>query len=208
MKYVISILVFLFLGSTQKNMSIIQAVNKGDLKVAETLLSSKNVNSTNEKKQNLLLLATYNNDYKMAELLIKHGANPNQQDDILNSAFLYAGASGYLELAKLFLKNGARFDVFNRYNGTALIPAAERGHTEMVKLLSNTPNFPVNHVNRLGWTALMEAVVLGDGSKKFVEIVQILLSANADKTIPDKDGVTALQHAKQRGFEEMVRVLE
>ncbi len=208
MKYVISILVFLFLGSTQKNMSIIQAVNKGDLKVVETLLSSKNVNSTNEKKQNLLLIATYNNDYKMAELLIKHGANPNQQDDILNSAFLYAGASGYLELAKLFLKNGARFDVFNRYNGTALIPAAERGHTEMVKLLSNTPNFPVNHVNRLGWTALMEAVVLGNGSKKFVEIVQILLSANADKTIPDKGGVTALQHAKQRGFKEMVRVLE
>lgn len=129
------------------------------------------------------------------------------QADNQDSAFLYAGASGQTELVKLYLANGARFEVFNRYNGSALIPACERGHVETVRLLANTKNYPIDHINRLGWTALMEAVVLGDGSKKFQEITQILKKAGANLQIPDKNGVTALQHAKNNGFTEIVKIL-
>ena len=32
----------------------------------------------------------------------------------------------------------------------------------------------VDHVNNLGWTALLEAVILGDGGANHQEIVQIL----------------------------------
>ncbi len=126
---------------------------------------------------------------------------------ILYSAFLYAGASGQTELVKLYFVHGARFDLFNRYNGTALIPACERGHVETVRLLANTKDYPIDHVNRLGWTALMEAVVLGDGSKKYQEIVQILKDAGANLQIPDSNGVTALQHAKNKNFNEIVKIL-
>jgi len=125
----------------------------------------------------------------------------------LDSPFLFAGANGQTELVKLFLKNGARFDVFNRYNGTALIPACERGHVETVKVLANTEGFPINHVNRLGWTALMEAVILGDGSLKYQQIVQILKDKEA-KDIADNDGITALEHAKSLGYKEIVKILE
>ena len=111
-------------------------------------------------------------------------------------------------MVQLFLDHGARFDVFNRYNGSALIPACERGHVETVRLLANTKNYPVDHVNRLGWTGLMEAIVLGDGSKKYQQIVQILKDAGAKMDIPDSDGVTPLQHAQQRGYKEIVAIIK
>jgi hypothetical protein len=50
----------------------------------------------------------------------------------------------------------------NRYGGTALIPACHYGHVETVRLLLGTA-IDVDHVNNLGWTALLEAVILGDG---------------------------------------------
>nr|WP_235861352.1 ankyrin repeat domain-containing protein [Pontibacter flavimaris] len=176
--------------------------------VAAALKEGADVNATDHQKRSLLLLATHNNDLKMAQLLVAHGADVNQQDMLKDSPFLYAGAAGYTDLVKLFLENGVRFDVFNRYNGSALIPACERGHLEVVRLLANTKGFPVDHVNRLGWTALMEAVVLGDGSKTYVQVVQTLVDAGCDVSIPDKDGVTALQHARNRGYTSIARVLE
>lgn len=65
----------------------------------------------------------------------------------------------------------------------------------------------VNHVNNLGWTALLEAVILGDGSKRYQQIVTILLDAGADASIADRQGATALQHAERRGQREVARIL-
>lgn len=197
--------------NTQNNPSdkIIEAVKNNQLDVVEVeLKNGVNVNTRNQNGESLLLLATRANNFEMAKLLVAHKADVNLQDDRLDSPFLYAGASGYLELVKLFLANGARFDVFNRYNGTALIPACERGHLEVVKLLAFTKGYPIDHVNRLGWTALMEAVVLGDGSEIFSKVVQVLVEAECNVNIADKEGITPLQHARMKGFKKIVKILE
>lgn len=187
---------------------IIKLVKSNNIEgVKQALQNGADVNTTDHQQRNLLLLATQNKQQEMAQLLVAKGANVNMQADNRDSPFLYAGASGQTDLVRLFLANGARFDLFNRYNGSALIPACERGHIETVKLLANTKNYPIDHINRLGWTALMEAVVLGDGSRKYQEIVQILKDGGADLRIPDKDGVSALQHARNRGFKEIVKIL-
>lgn len=189
--------------------NILDLVEKNDTAaVKRSLKNGVHVNTQDKNKRSLLLIATINQQVEMVKLLVAHGANVNLQDDKMDSPFLYAGASGQTELIKLFLANGARFDIFNRYNGTALIPACERGHVETVKVLVHTKGFPINHVNRLGWTALLEAVILGNGGKKHQEIVQILKDGGADLNIPDHDGITALQHAKSRGFREIVKILE
>ena len=189
--------------------TIIDAVRNNQLSVVETeLKKGVDVNTANKRRQSLLLIATRDNQGEMAKLLVTHGANVNQQDDQLDSPFLYAGASGYTELVKLFLNNDARFDVFNRYNGSALIPACERAHLGVVKLLANTKGFPIDHVNRLGWTALMEAVILGNGTHKYVEVVQVLVDAGCNINIPDSDGFTALQHSKTRGYTAIASILE
>ena len=88
-----------------------------------------------------------------------------------------------------------------------MIPAAERGHVDYVRRVVTT-GIDVNHVNRLGWTALLEAVILGDGGEAHQEIVRILLAAGADPSIADSDGVTALEHARAKGHDEIAALLE
>ncbi|WP_380933741.1 ankyrin repeat domain-containing protein [Sphingobacterium arenae] len=187
---------------------IIELVNNNDIDaVKKAIENGTNVNTQDKNKQTLLLLATINQQEAMAKLLVDKGADVNMQSNNQDSPFLYAGASGQTALVRLFLANGARFDIFNRYNGSALIPACERGHVETVQLLVSTKGYPIDHVNRLGWTGLMEAIVLGNGTKKYQQIVQILKDGGANLQIPDHHGVTPLQHAKNRGFNEIVKIL-
>ena len=189
--------------------NIIDLVKKNDIAgVKSALDNGADVNTRDKKGRSLLLIATIDRQTEMAKLLVSCKADVNLQDDQLDSPFLYAGATGQTVLVRLFLEHGARFDVFNRYNGTALIPACERGHVETVKVLVKTKGFPVNHINRLGWTALMEAVILGNGTQKYQEIVKILKDNGADLTIPDRSGKTPLQHAEELGFAEIVQILK
>ena len=162
----------------------------------------------NEKGRTALMEAVYKRENTIASLFINTGANVNAQDNMKNSPFLYAGAEGNLEIVKMALEYGANFKIYNRYGGTALIPAAEKGHLEVVKLLVNTPNFPKDHINNLGWTALLEAVLLSDGGKLHINIVAALIAGGCDVNIADKNGITSLMHAKKQGYAEMVKLLE
>jgi ankyrin repeat protein len=66
----------------------------------------------------------------------------------------------------------------------------------------------IDHVNRLGWTALHEANILGDGSAPYVKVVRLLVDAGADVNLPSAgDGVRPLQHAESRGYTEIARIL-
>src|SRR6202008_132799 len=108
------------------------------------------------------------NHVAAARALMAAGADVNAKDDIQDSTFLYAGAEGRTEILTMTLPT-ADLKSTNRYGGTALIPAAHDGHTEAVRILLDTP-IDKDHVNRLGWTALLEAVILGDGGSVHTEI--------------------------------------
>lgn len=185
------------------------AIEKNDIEKVRAILQQKpNFEVRNAKKQTPLMAATYKFYNDIAFLLIDAGASVNAKDDMQNTPFLYAGAEGNLELVKKALKHGADFTIFNRYGGSALIPAAEKGHPEVVKLLVNTPGYPIDHVNNLGWTALLEAVILGTGGDVHTQIVQILVDGGVDINIPDKNGVTSLQHAEKKGFKNIISILK
>ncbi len=93
------------------------------------------------------------------------------------------------------------------FDGTGLIRAADRGFPRVVRRLLAT-DIKVDHVNNLGWTALHEAVILGDGSARYVRVVRLLVAAGADVNKPSrKDGVRPLQHATSRGFDDLADVL-
>ncbi len=77
----------------------------------------------------------------------------------------------------------------------------------MVRALLERSDVAVDHVNDLGWTALLEAVILGDGGADHIEIVRLLLAAGADPGIADSEGVTPLEHADRRGFREIESLL-
>jgi uncharacterized protein len=95
----------------------------------------------------------------------------------------------------------------NRYGGNALIPACERGHVETIKLLLTT-SIDVDHVNDLGWTCLLEIVILGDGGPRHVESARLVLEAGADPNLADRQGKTPLFHALSKGQAEVAALIE
>ncbi len=192
----------------EDTMLLPDAAAEGDAAAVRRLLAAGvPVDTRNAARRTPLLLATHGNHVEVAKLLIEAGADVNAKDAIRDTPFLYAGAEGRDEILRAILATGkAKLGDTNRYGGVALIPAADRGHVETVRILLGT-GIDVNHVNDLGWTALMEAVILGDGGPIYQEIVTLLTGAGA-KGIPDRDGITPLDHARQRGFVEIAAILE
>uniref|UniRef100_UPI0030B9C557 ankyrin repeat domain-containing protein n=1 Tax=Lysinibacillus fusiformis TaxID=28031 RepID=UPI0030B9C557 len=74
------------------------------------------------------------------------------------------------------------------------------------QLLRNS-KLHVNHVNHLGWTALLEAIVLINGNPTQQAVIQLLIEHGADANIPDQNNLTPLQHGRQRGFNEIEQFL-
>lgn len=198
--------------NTMQNTSqdIFKAIEQNNMaEIKKYIEQKKDLEVKNSKGETPLMAATYRNDIALAKVLIAAGADVNAQDKILNSPFLYAGASGFTEIVTLCLKNGADYKVYNRYGGTALIPACEKGHTETVIALLKDKNFPINHINNLGWTALLEVMVIGKGGiSTQTRITKLLIEAGCDVNIPDKEGVTSLVHARRNGYKEIVSLLE
>jgi ankyrin repeat protein len=195
-------------ASPRDDQALIALAAKGDQAGVERLIAQgASVMARDTRGRTALLAATHGNHVAVARALIAAGADVNAKDDIEDSPYLYAGAEGRNEILTLTLAAGADLKSTNRYGGTALIPAAHHGHPETVKILLATA-IDKDHINRLGWTALLEAVILGDGGPVHTEIVRLLVEAGANTNLADRDGVTPLRHARQRGFTEMVRVLE
>lgn len=153
-----------------------------------------------------LVTATKNRAVDAARVLIDAGADVNAKDDIEDSAYLYAGAEGLDTILRMTLDHGADVTAVNRYGGTALIPAAEHGSISTVRMLIEA-GVDVNHVNTPVWTALHEAVVYGDGSQRYQDVVTALLDASADPNIRDGQGRTVLANAQSRGQTAIVRIL-
>lgn len=222
MKYFIFIISTLFIlaGCTEKGEekymkaqsgSLIQAVENNDVEKVQELLqdASYPINETNSKGETPLLIATHKNYIEVAKRLIDAGADINQQDHIQDSAYLYAGAQGKTEILTYMLEHAEpNQKVVNRYGGNALIPAAEKGHLDNVKLLLQDGRADIDHQNKFGYTALIEAVALTDGSVLYQQIVQELLAYNANRELRDNWGKTALDYAKEMGYTKMIAMLE
>ncbi|MEA1853947.1 ankyrin repeat domain-containing protein [Cytobacillus sp. FSL W7-1323] len=190
---------------------LLQAVEANNLEKVQDILKDTSylINETNEKGETPLLIATHKNYIEIAKALINEGADVNKQDVLQDSAYLYAGAQGKTEILAYIIENAKPdHQVYNRYGGNALIPAAEKGHLPNVKLLLADGKVDINHQNNFGYTALIEAVALTDGSKVYQQIVQELLVYNANKELRDDNGMTALDYAKDRGYTEMIELLE
>ncbi|MGB3391355.1 MAG: ankyrin repeat domain-containing protein [Pseudaminobacter sp.] len=187
---------------------LLEAANAGRLEVVRTLIADgAAVDSRDRSGRTPLLLATRADHVEVAKALIDAGADVNAKDDIQDTPLLYAGAEGRDAILQAILATGkADLRDTNRYGGTALIPAAHHGHPTTVRILLNT-DIDIDHVNKLGWTALLEAVILGDGGPIYQEIVGFLVEAGA-RDIADNDGKTPLDHAIARGFKEIAARLE
>jgi ankyrin repeat protein len=154
-----------------------------------------------------LIAAAWDNDLRRARSLITRGADVNAKDNTVQSAYLISTSEGYLELLNLTLEHGADVDSKDSFNGTGLIRAADRGHADIAGRLIQA-DVEIDHINNLGWTALHEAIILGDGSDRYVDTVRVLLAAGADLRLrSERDQTTPIQHATSRGHNQIAQVL-
>ena len=198
-------------GRTEREeMRLISAAERGDAWAVQRFLGEgASVDARDEGGGTALIAAAYGNRLGVARSLIEAGADVNAKDQTQQSAYLISTSEvgDDPRLLELTLRNGANVHSLDSYNGTGLIRAAERGHVRIVERLLQT-SVEVDHVNNLGWTALLEAIILGDGGPRHTKVVRLLAGAGASVNLADGEGVTPLEHARRRGHEEIARILQ
>jgi uncharacterized protein len=185
------------------------AAARGDVAEIEQLIAEgEKPNIQDSHSRTPLHVAAFLRKHEAARALIRLGANPNALDAERYDILTIAAVNNDLELLKIALEGAANARATTGPDdGTALIAAAHRGHVEIVRALI-AAKAPLNHVNSRGWTALLEAVVLGNGGSNHTAVVEALAGAGADVNVPDRQGSTALRHARTRGYSQIARILE
>lgn len=140
-------------------------------------------------------------DLALAQRLVADGADIDAADSTGRNPYLIVTASGDVEFLRWLLDEGADPLATDDQGGTGLIHAADAGNVEVVRILLTTAERDyIDRVNTFGWTALLEAILLGDGDADHTRIVAMLLDAGADPNIADSGGISPLQHAQDRGY--------
>ncbi len=185
------------------------AAYQGDLARARTLLSDgAKLNARDPYGRSAVHIAAYAKQREMIRLLAQAGADLELLENDRYDAITIAAVADDEETLRVLLGLGASARLTtSRYDGTALIAAAHLGHMGVVRQLIAAGS-PLDHVNNLHWTALIEAIVLGDGGPRHQAVMQALLAAGASTRLTDREGNTPLALAKARGFSAMVRLLE
>jgi uncharacterized protein len=185
------------------------AAARGDVaEIEKRIASGEDKEAIDSRHRTPLHVAVYLRKYDAARALIRLGADPNKLEADRYDIITIAAVANDVPMLKIAIEGGGNPKaVTSRYDGTALIAAAHLGHVEVVRMLI-AARAPLDHVNNLKWTALIESIVLGDGGKNHTETLRALVEAGADVNIPDGSGATPLKLAKGRGYREMVAILE
>ena len=188
---------------------LLAAAARGDVQgIARLLAAGARVDVRDWYGRTPLHVAAYGGHHDAMRALVRAGADPNALEHDRYDVITIAAVANDLRTLEVALALGARAtNVTSRYDGTALIAAAHLGHVDVVRTLIRA-GAPLDHVNNLGWTALIESIVLGDGGARHTETLNALVRAGARHGLADRDGRTPLALARARGYAEMVKVLE
>jgi uncharacterized protein len=185
------------------------AAARGDVAdIEKRIAAGENKEAIDGRQRTPLHVAAFHKKYDAARALIRLGADPNKLEIDRYDIITIASVANDAPMLKIALDGGGNARaVTSRYDGTALIAAAHLGHAEVVRMLI-AAGAPLDHVNNLKWTALIESIVLGDGGRNHTDTLRALVEAGANVNIPDGTGSTPLKLARDRGHREMVGILE
>lgn len=180
------------------------AAHEGDVPALRQLLEEgANLADRDGRGRTAVHIAAFASRDAALRVLAEAGADMNARDGQAYDVVTISAVANNPELMSLAIRLGNSPGLTTSpYDGTALIAAAHLGHVEIVKRLI-AAGAPLDHINNLHWTAVMEAVVLGDGGENHLAVLDALLSAGADRSLADQNGVTPLQHAIARGYTRM-----
>ena len=181
------------------------AAAHGDAIAIKALLAKgQNPDIRDAYRRTPLHVAVYAGQHAAMRALIAGGANPNALERDRYDVVTIAAVANDVPTLRLALELGASAkNVTSRYDGTALIAAAHLGHAEVVRTLIRA-GAPLDHVNNLGWTALIESIVLGDGGERHTETLKALIDAGANVNLADRTRASPLTLARARRYAGMV----
>ncbi|MEE6482950.1 hypothetical protein FKM82_013388 [Ascaphus truei] len=204
----------------------------GDLLEAEEMLRGEAgkevIDSTNTDGISALHQASIDENLEVVEFLVNHGANVNQADNEGWSPLHVAASCGYMEIAEYLLKHSANIAAVNSDGDVPLdiaeddcmetllraeiakkgidVEAAKREEEEVMlqdaRQWLNAGKIKDTKHPKTGASALHVAAAKG-----YIEVMRLLLQANFDPNVRDKDGWTPLHAAAHWGVEEACRLL-
>lgn len=184
------------------------AAEKGQLDLLKSCLEKGvDINTTNRQGRTAIVNASLNKHYECVSFLISAGADIDKQDQTCFNPFLLSCLNNDLTLLRLVLPAKPNLDLLTRFGGVGITPASEKGHVEIVRELLEKTEINVNHTNFVGWTPLLEAIVLNDGGEKQQQIVKLLLDHGANPHMTDKYGKKPLELAREKGYHEIAELL-
>ena len=152
-------------------------------------------------------VAAFARQRKALEALAAAGADLGLLENDRYDAVTIAAVADDEETLRVLLALGASARLTtSRYDGTALIAAAHLGHDGVVRQLI-AAGAPLDHVNNLHWTAVIESIVLGDGGPRHQAVLRALIDAKAKLQLADRSGRTPLTLARERGYTAMAQML-
>ena len=185
------------------------AAAAGDVAKIESLIKSgANLEARDAHQRTPLHVAVFMHRHEAARALLRLRADPNALDDRKYDIVTIASVDNDVPMLKIAFEGGCKAaNITSPYDGTALIAAAHLGHAEIVRTLI-AAKAPLDHINNLKWTALIESIVLGNGGKNHTDTLEALVKAGANVNLADGNGATPLTLAKGRGYKEMISILE
>ena len=185
------------------------AAHRGDLAaIARLAVNNQALAARDGAGRTPLHVATFARQHQAVQALLQAGADHAALEQGRYDAVTIAAVADDEETLRVLLAGGASARLTtSRYDGTALIAAAHLGHDGVVRQLIQA-GAPLDHVNNLHWTAVIEAIVLGDGGARHQATLKALLDAGASTQLADRNGATPLQLARTRGYSAMVQLLQ
>ncbi|OIV38343.1 hypothetical protein BIV57_06265 [Mangrovactinospora gilvigrisea] len=187
---------------------LLSAARDGDTDaVRAALAAGADTETRDARRRTPLLLAVTNDHVPAIRALVEAGADADALDDRHDTPWLVTGVTGSVDAMRALLPAKPDLTIRNRFGGISVIPASERGHAAYVKAVLEETEINVDHVNDLGWTGLLEAVILGRGTEPWQDIVRTEIAHGAQVNLADREGVTPLAHAENRGYTAIAEIL-
>ena len=188
---------------------LLAKAHRGDVSgLEQAIAAGAPLNARDSHGRTALHIATFARQQGVIRALARAGSDLNLLENDRYDAVTIAAVADDEDTLRLLLSLGAKAgQVTSRYDGTALIAAAHLGHDGVVRQLIKA-GAPLDHVNNLHWTVVIESIVLGDGGPRHQATLKALMDAGASLRLTDRHGQTPLQLARAWGYPEMVQMLE
>jgi ankyrin repeat protein len=158
--------------------------------VGKSAAVASELNARDSYGRTPLHVATFARQRAAIRALAQAGANLGLLERDLYDAVTIAAVADDEETLRVLLALGASAKLITSvYHGTALIAAAHLGHDGVVRQLI-AAGAPLDHVNNLHWTAVIEAIVLGNGGARHQSTLKALIAAKANLQLTDRQGNT------------------